>query len=53
VAVVERRFVVVRHWRKKYRCCCNAAVVTAPGPRKLIAEGRYSPEFAVEVAADT
>ncbi len=51
VSVVERRFVVVRHRRKKYRCCCNAAVVTAPGPRKLIAGGRYSPEFAVEVAA--
>jgi len=51
VSVVERRFVVVRHRRKKYRCRCNAAVVTAPGPRKLIAGGRYSPEFAVEVAA--
>lgn len=51
ISVVERRFVVVRHRRKKYRCCCNAAVVTAPGPRKLIAGGRYSPEFAVEVAA--
>lgn len=51
ITVVERRFVVVRHCRKKYRCRCNAAVVTAPGPRKLMAGGRYSPEFAVEVAA--
>lgn len=51
ISVVERRFVVVRHCRKKYRCRCNAAVVTAPCPRKLIVGGRYSPEFAVEVAA--
>jgi transposase len=52
VSVVERRFVVVRHRRKKYRCRCNGAVVTAPAPPKLIPGGRYSPEFAVQVAID-
>ena len=51
VTVVERRFVVVKHKRMKYRCRCNASVVTAPGPPKLQPGGRYSPEFAVEVAA--
>ena len=51
VTVVERRFVVVKHRRLKYRCTCNACVVTAPGPVKLIPGGRYSVEFAVEVAA--
>ncbi len=51
ISVVERRFVVVRHRRTKYRCACNGSVVTAPGPRKLMAGGRYSPELAVEVAA--
>jgi transposase len=51
ITVVERRFVVARHLRQKYRCRCNSAVVTAPGPRKLIPGGRYSPAFAVEVAA--
>lgn len=50
ISVVERRFVVVRHQRRKYRCRCNACVVTAPGPPKLQPGGRYSPEFAVEVA---
>jgi transposase len=52
VSVVERRFVLVRHRRKKYRCRCNGAVVTAPGPPKLIPGGRYAPEFAVQVAID-
>ena len=51
ITVVERRFVVVKHRRNKYRCACNANVVTAPGPPKLIPGGRYSLEFAVEVAA--
>lgn len=50
ISVVERRFVVVKHRRKKYRCRCNACVVTAPGPPKLQPRSRYSPEFAVEVA---
>lgn len=49
VSVVQRRFVLVRHKRKKYRCRCNAAVVTAPAPPKLIPGGRYAPELAVEV----
>lgn len=51
ITVVERQFLVARHRRQKYRCRCNGAVVTAPGPRKLIPGGRYSPAFAVEVAA--
>ncbi len=50
ITVVERHFVLTRHLRKKYRCRCNAAVVTAPGPLKLIPGGRYSPAFAVDVA---
>lgn len=51
ITVVERKFVVVTHRRAKYRCRCNGAVVTAPAPEKLIPGGRYSVEFAVEVAA--
>jgi transposase len=50
VTVVERSFRLVRHRRQKYRCRCNGSVVTAPGPARLIPGGRYSPEFAVEVA---
>lgn len=50
VDVLERHFVLKRHKRQKYRCACNAAVETAPGPQKLMAGGRYSIDFAVEVA---
>lgn len=50
ISVIERRFVVTTHKRQKYRCACNAAILTAPAPQKLIEGGRYSLEFAVEVA---
>jgi transposase len=51
ITVVQRQFVLLTHRRQKYRCRCAAAVVTAPGPPKLIPGGRYSVDFAVEVAA--
>ncbi len=50
ITVVQRQFVLVRHRRKKYRCRCNGAVVTAQGPMKLQPGGHYAPEFAVDVA---
>jgi len=50
ITVVERRFVITRHKRKKYRCQCGACVLTAPGPLKLIEGGRYSIDLAIEVA---
>jgi len=55
ITVVERRFVLLKHRRKKYRCACNGCVDTAPGPLRLAARPdvrgrRYSPTFAVEVA---
>lgn len=50
ITVVQASYQVVTHKRQKYRCTCNGAVVTAPGPPKLIPGGRYSPEFAVHVA---
>lgn len=50
VDVVERRFVVVKHKRKKYRCACGGCVETALGPEKLRPQNRYSVDFAVEVA---
>ncbi len=50
ITVIEASYQVVTHRRQKYRCRCNAAVVTAPGPLKLTPGGRYSPEFAVHVA---
>jgi len=50
ITVTERVFVIQKHRRAKYRCRCNACVVTAPGPLRLTPGGRYSPAFAVEVA---
>jgi transposase len=48
--VVVPQYVLARHRRQKYRCRCNACVVTAPGSPKLLPGGRYSPEFAAHVA---
>jgi len=50
IDVIERQFVIRKHKRKKYRCRCNACVETALGPVKLIPGGRYSLDFAVDVA---
>ena len=51
IAVIERQFLIRRHLRRKYRCRCNGAVVTAPCPPRLNGH-RYALEFAVEVAVD-
>jgi len=50
VDVIQRRFVIVKHKRKKYRCTCGQCIETALGPLKLIAGGRYSLDFAIAVA---
>ncbi|MBU1702547.1 MAG: hypothetical protein KJ831_20580, partial [Candidatus Eisenbacteria bacterium] len=46
------RFALVQYKRKKYRCRCNANIVTAPAPVKLRPGNRYSLDFAVEVASE-
>ncbi|MDE3070407.1 MAG: IS66 family transposase [Acidobacteriota bacterium] len=50
VDVVERRFVLVKHRRQKYRCRCQGCVETAAAPPKLQEGSRYSVGFAIEVA---
>lgn len=52
ITVVARKFILQRHRRQKYRCRCNGAVVTAPGPAKVIPGGRYSLEFMAAIAID-
>lgn len=52
VEVVERRYVIKRHKRKKYRCRCGSCIETAPAPQRLIEGGRYSVNFAITVAVD-
>lgn len=50
IGVVQRKFVLLKHKRIKYRCCsCLSVVETAPAPVKLIPGGRYSLEFAIEI----
>jgi transposase len=52
VDVLERRFVMVKHKRQKYRCRCGGCIETAPGPVKLFEGARYSVNFAVEVSSE-
>lgn len=49
VDVIERRFVLRKHKRKVYGCECGNETA-APGPLRLPGGGRYSVDFAVEVA---
>ena len=48
---IERRFVLTKHRRQKYRCRCQGCVETAEGPPKLQEGSRYSVGFAIEVAS--
>jgi len=50
IDVIERSFRIVRHKRQKYRCGCGECIETALGPQKLMPGGRYSVDFAIEVA---
>ena len=50
VEVIERKFVVIKHQRQKYRCKCGGCVETAPAPTKLFEGARYSINWAIEVA---
>lgn len=52
VTVVETSFKISLQKRAKYTCACHGAVMTAPGPEKLIPGGRYSPDFAVYSAIE-
>jgi transposase len=50
IDVVQRSFVLKKHMRKKYRCECGSAPVTAEGPLRMPGGGLYSLDFAIEVA---
>ena len=52
ITVVETSFKIACHQRAKYRCACHGAVLTAPGPLKLMPGGRYSVEFAVHTVIE-
>jgi len=50
ITTVKLTYQIEHHIRHKYRCACNSAVVTAPGPVQVIPGGRYAPEFGVGIA---
>jgi transposase len=50
ITTVKLTYQVEHHVRQKYRCQCNGAVVTAPGPAQVQAGSRYAPEFGIGVA---
>jgi transposase len=52
IAAIEREYWRIISMRQKYRCSCNGAIVTAPGPYKAIEGGRYTLQFALQVAID-
>lgn len=52
IEVVERQFRLQRLKRKKYRCRHCGHLEVALGPDKVVPGGRYSLDFAVEVAHD-
>jgi transposase len=52
IDVIERRFVIKKHKRQKYRCRCGQCIETAPGPVKLFEGARYSSNFAISVAVE-
>lgn len=50
ITTVKLTYHVEQHRRQKYRCACNGAVVTAPGPVQVAPGSRYAPAFGVGVA---
>lgn len=52
ITSVHRKFVLKHVKRQKYACKGCGAIVTAPGPLRLIPGGRYDVAFAVQVALD-
>ena len=50
VTSIERHFVVHVHTRQKLRCSCGGCIKVADAPLKLREAGRYSVDFAIEVA---
>lgn len=52
IHTVERKYVLRLVRRRKYRCNCQACIVTAPAPLRIVPGGRYSNDFIIQVAAD-
>jgi transposase len=52
VDVVEVSYRVVQVKQQKYACKCGGCIETAPGPERATPGGRYSLDFAIQIAID-
>lgn len=52
IDVVDVHFELTQVQRQKYRCACQACIVTAPGPERAVAGSRYSLDFGLKVVVD-
>ncbi len=52
VNVIERKYILKRHRRQKYKCSHCSKIVTAKGAEKLIAGGDFSIHMAAQVVDD-
>jgi hypothetical protein len=50
ITVVQRSIILHKHIRKKYKCKCGAAPVTAAGSLRQPGGGLYSIDFSIDVA---
>lgn len=52
IHTIDRKYLRRLVRRRKYRCSCQACVVTAPAPPRIIPGGRYSNDFITQVTGD-
>lgn len=52
IEVIERKYIIKRHLRKKYSCKCCNQISVAPGGIKLTPGGEYSIQLATQIACD-
>lgn len=52
IDVIETKYELVIVQRQKYTCRCGSCVETAPGPDRVVAGGRFSLEFGLQVVLD-
>jgi transposase len=50
LTVIPKKYEIIRQKRAKYRCSCQAAIVTAPAPVKILPGSTYSDEMITDVA---
>jgi len=49
--VIPKKFEIIKYLRSKYRCSCQACLVTAPLPNRIISGSAYSDDMIIDVVA--